>query len=207
MGIIYKSKTMKKFFYFLVLGALYLQLTACCKSEPKCCETTLTSAQTSAPAWKDELKTEIPLLGHRNWIVVTDMAYPLQTQTGIKTIYANDSYMDILDFVYKEIEKAPHIKAAVYQDKELLYLREKDVTGIDALREQMKTLFNDRQTLLPHEELINRLDEVSRKFRVIILKSNLTIPYSSTFFELDCNYWDGEREYELQQAMKIIEHK
>jgi hypothetical protein len=191
---------MKKFFYFLILGALYLQLTACCKSEPKCCDARSTSVQT-ATAWKDGLKAEIPLLGHRNWIVVTDMAYPLQTQTGIKTIYTDDSYMDILDFVYREIKNVSHIKAAIYQDKELSYLQEKNVAGIDALRGRMKALFDDRPTFLPHEELINRLDEVSRKFRVIILKSNLTIPYSSTFFELDCNYWDSEREHELQQAM------
>jgi hypothetical protein len=152
----------------------------------------LQSCGPEAASWKDELKAEIPLLGHRNWIVVTDMAYPLQTQPGIKTVYTNEAYMDILDFVYREIEKAPHIKAAVYQDKELLYLDEKDVSGIDALRGQMKLLFGDRRTFIPHEELIGRLDEVSRKFNVVILKSNLTLPYTSTFFELECKYWNNE---------------
>jgi hypothetical protein len=186
---------MRKFFYFLIMGTLYLQIASCC-------DTTSAPTHTPVSTWKDELKVEIPLLGHRNWIVVTDMAYPMQTQTGIKTIYADDSYMNILAFVYGEIAKAPHIKAAIYQDKELLYLREKDVAGIDALREEMKTLFDDRPTSVPHEKLIDRLDEVSRKFRVIILKSNLTIPYSSTFFELDCNYWNSEREHELQQAIE-----
>jgi hypothetical protein len=151
-------------------------------------------------SWKDELKAEIPLLGHRNWIVVTDMAYPLQTQQGIKTIYTGEAYMDILDFVYKEIGKAPHIKAAVYQDKELLSLDEKDAAGIDALRKQMKTLLGDNRTFVPHEELINRLDEVSRKFNVVILKSALTVPYTSTFFELDCNYWDSEKEAKLRKT-------
>jgi hypothetical protein len=173
---------------------------ACSESAPKCCGTE-SAAPVPTSSWKDALKTEIPLLGHRNWIVVTDMAYPLQTQQGIKTVNTNEAYMDILDFVYKEIEKAPHIKAAVYQDKELLYLNEKDAAGIDVLRGQMKTLLSDRRTFVPHEELINRLDEVSRKFNVVILKSNLTVPYTSTFFELDCNYWDSEREKNLQQTV------
>jgi hypothetical protein len=128
------------------------------------------------------------------------MAYPLQTQAGIKTVYTNEAYMDILRFVYGEIEKAPHIKAAIYQDDELLYLNEKDAAGIDALRGQMKTLFGDRRTFVPHEELIDRLDEVSRKFNVVILKSNLTVPYTSTFFELDCNYWDSAREKNLRSV-------
>jgi hypothetical protein len=109
--------------------------------------------------------------------------------------------MDILTFVHSEIEKAPHIKAAIYQDRELSYLDEKAAAGIDALREQMQSLFGNRLIPVSHEELINRLDEVSRKFRVIILKSNLTIPYTSTFFELDCNYWDSAKEDALQKKI------
>jgi hypothetical protein len=65
------------------------------------------------------------------------MAYPLQTQPGIKTVHTNENYMDILDFVYREIEKAPHIKAAIYQDKELLYLNEKDEIGRASCRERV----------------------------------------------------------------------
>jgi hypothetical protein len=186
---------MKDRIEFLVLGVMTLLLAACCPSS--------TTVPDEAPSWKDELKANLSLLGHRNWIVVTDMAYPLQTQPGIKTIYTNESYVDILGFVYSEIEKAPHIKATIYQDKELSYLDEKDVAGIDALRGEMKSLFGEQVSPVPHEELIMRLDEVSRKFHVVILKSKLTIPYTSTFFELDCNYWDSMREKVLQ---KKIDH-
>ena len=28
--------------------------------------------------WQTILQDKLPLLGHRNWIVITDMAYPLQ---------------------------------------------------------------------------------------------------------------------------------
>ncbi|MDR3308678.1 MAG: hypothetical protein LBS80_01855 [Tannerella sp.] len=187
---------MKKYLNLLLLGALCLQFTTCSKSAPKCCDAV------STLSWKDELKTDVPLLGHRNWIVVTDMAYPLQAQAGIKTIYTNEAYIDVLEFVYKEIEQAPHVKAAIYQDRELLYLNEKDAAGIDVLRKQMKTLLGDKALPVSHEELINRLDEVSRKFNVVILKSNLTVPYTSTFFELDCNYWDSASENALQDAIR-----
>ena len=44
--------------------------------------------------WKTFLKEELPLLGHRNWIVVTDMAYPLQTNPGIKTIFAAEPFTE-----------------------------------------------------------------------------------------------------------------
>ncbi|KAA6301477.1 MAG: hypothetical protein EZS26_002351 [Candidatus Ordinivivax streblomastigis] len=149
--------------------------------------------------WKEELKSVLPFLGHRNWIVVTDMAYPLQTQPGIKTLYTNESYVDVLTFALNEIEKAPHIKPLIYQDKELSYLADKDAEGVDELRRQMQSLLGKRVIPIPHEELIARLDEVSRMFNVVILKTNLMIPYTSTFFELDCNYWNSRKEEELQK--------
>jgi hypothetical protein len=152
--------------------------------------------------WKEELKSLLPFLGHRNWIVVTDMAYPLQTQPGIKTLYTNESYIDVLTFAFNEIEKAPHVKPLIYQDKELSYLADKDAEGVDELCRQMQTLLGNRVTPVPHEKLIARLDEVSRMFNVVILKTNLTIPYTSTFFELDCDYWNSDKEEALQKRCK-----
>jgi D-ribose pyranose/furanose isomerase RbsD len=151
--------------------------------------------------WKEELKNVLPFLGHRNWIVVTDRAYPLQTQPGIKTLYTNESYIDVLTFVFNEIEKESHIKPLIYQDKEFVYLEDKDAEGVDELRRQMQTLLGNRVTPVPHEILITRLDEVSRMFNVVILKTNLTIPYTSTFFELDCDYWSSRKEEDLQKKM------
>ncbi|MDR2863674.1 MAG: hypothetical protein LBV54_07385 [Puniceicoccales bacterium] len=152
-------------------------------------------------SWKDELTAALPLLGHRNWIVVADMAYPLQTQPGIKTLYVDDSYTDILAHVHKEITAAPHIKAAVYLDKELGFLDEKDVPGIDTLRGKMKAIFGDQAQSILHDEMIARLDQASRMFNVLLLKSSLTIPYTTTFFELDCAYWDAAREKTLRKKL------
>lgn len=146
------------------------------------------------PSWKEELKDELPLLGHRNWIVVTDMAYPLQTGQGIRTIYTDAPYLEVLRHVCNELGKALHVKPIVYQDKELRSLDNKDAEGIDGLRKQMTRLLGDKVSHLPHEKLIARLDSVSRTFQVIILKSRLTLPYTSTFFELDCGYWNSAKE-------------
>ncbi|MDR2120573.1 MAG: hypothetical protein LBP64_06830 [Tannerella sp.] len=182
------------------MGTLFLNFAACSKKAPECGGMGSQSTVSSA-SWRDVLTAELPLLGHRNWIVVTDMAYPLQTGAGIETVDTGEDYMSVLEFVYRETEKAPHVKAIVYQDRELTYLREKDVPGIDALRGRMQALLGDKRTFVPHEELIDRLDETGRKFHVVILKSTLTVPYTSAFFELDCNYWDGGRENALRRAM------
>lgn len=41
--------------------------------------------------WQTILQEKLPLLGHRNWVVITDMAYPLQAKDGITTLYATET--------------------------------------------------------------------------------------------------------------------
>jgi hypothetical protein len=51
-------------------------------------------------------------------------------------------------------------------------------------------------------EIIKRLDESSKLFNVILLKTDEILPYSSVFLELDCGYWDGDKEARLRQAIQ-----
>jgi hypothetical protein len=45
------------------------------------------------------------------------------------------------------------------------------------------------------------LDEAGKTFNVLILKTNLTLPYTSVFLELDCGYWSEEAEQRLRAAL------
>ena len=58
-----------------------------------------------------------------------------------------------------------------------------------------------KTTTLPHEQIIAKLDQTAQVFRVLIIKTELTIPYTSIFFELDCGYWTPRAEQRLRQAM------
>lgn len=139
-------------------------------------------------------------MGHRNWIVVTDMAYPLQAKPGITTLFADEAFQDVVSYVNGQIASAPHVFAHVYLDGEQQAMSEQLAPGWDAYREGLaRALDREDVTLVPHEELIHRLDEVSQLYQVIIIKTNLTIPYSSAFFELDCAYWDADREKAIRQ--------
>ena len=40
-------------------------------------------ATTHTAGWKSFLRQELPILGHRNWIVIADSAYPAQNSAGI----------------------------------------------------------------------------------------------------------------------------
>jgi len=150
--------------------------------------------------WETVLEEKLPLLGHRNWIVVTDMAYPLQSHDGITTLYTKEEFGQVVKQVSDMIKNAPHVFAHTYLDKEQEKLSEELARGWETYREQLgKALDLNEVKYLPHEELIHKLDEVSSLFEVVIIKTPLTLPYTSVFFELDCKYWDAEREALLRK--------
>ena len=74
---------------------------------------------------------------------------------------------------------------------------------MSAYRQMLAGLFSaQKPRQLPHEQIIARLDEAAKTFRVLILKTNLTIPYTSVFLQLDCGYWSADSEQRLRAAMK-----
>ncbi|MCK7536944.1 MAG: hypothetical protein MZV63_41280 [Marinilabiliales bacterium] len=53
-----------------------------------------------------------------------------------------------------------------------------------------------------HADLIARLDEVGRAFKIVMVKTTLAVPYTSVFLELDCGYWPSENEAKMREKMK-----
>jgi hypothetical protein len=153
-------------------------------------------------AWRQTLERELPVLGHRNWIVIADSAYPAQTSPGVETIYTGSTQLETLKAVLAALDRAKHVRPIIHLDAELEHVPEALAPGVAAYRSGLKSLLKDRAVLtLPHEQLIARLDEAGRTFRVLILKTDLTIPYTSVFLQLDCGYWGPDAEKQLRAAM------
>lgn len=163
----------------------------------------------SSSAWKETLSDKIMMLGHRNWILITDMAYPLQTKSGIKTIYVDDSYEEVLSFLIEMLDNVPHVYGHIYQDKELNYLNEKICPGINNFRKLQFDFFQkDDINYVNHEILLNKIDSVSSYYEILVVKTNLTLPYTSTFIELDCRYWNIDKQRELEVLMdNVLENR
>ena len=51
---------------------------------------------TVVPPWEESLRKNLPLYGHRNWVVVADSAYPSQSRQGIETIVADEDQQLLL---------------------------------------------------------------------------------------------------------------
>jgi len=56
-----------------------------------------------SPDWNARLADAIPLLGHRNWILIVDSAYPLQTSPGLETIDTNATQLEVVRAVLAAI--------------------------------------------------------------------------------------------------------
>lgn len=151
--------------------------------------------------WKSHFERVLPLFGHRNFIVVADAAFPAQSNPGIETIVTDADHTEVLGKVLDAIAASNHLRANVYLDAELKLVTENDAPGVTALRNQLTGLLAAESAQeAAHEEIIARLDCTARLFRILVLKSTLTIPYSSVFLELDCGYWNDAAEKRLRSA-------
>jgi len=154
-------------------------------------------------SWRTKLAADLPVLGHRNWIVVADSAYPAQSRPGIETIATNADHLEVTKSVLETVDKAPHVRPTVYLDVEMKYVAEESAPGIDAYRKTLYSLLDKHPVKsIPHEQLIAKLDEAAKTFTILILKTDFTIPYTSVFIELDCGYWSTESERKLRRAMQ-----
>lgn len=153
--------------------------------------------------WKDELDSLLPLLGHRNWLVVADEAYPLQTAPGITTLCTHCAFSEVLQDVVKVLDAAPHVRPRVLLDSEQRALQESFCPGIDACRRTIdECLGESGREYSPHEDIIRQLDEASRLYQVVILKTTQRMPYTSVFFKFDCGYWTAEQQTELDKRLR-----
>ena len=162
------------------------------------------NGQVPQNGWESVITDRLSAMGHRNWIVVADSAYPKQVAAGVETMPTGEDHFFVLKTVLDAISGAEHVRPIVHLDAELQYLSEDDAPGIEAFREELAQQLNGQDVQShSHEEIIGKLDEAGRSFHVLLLKSNLTIPYTTVFLQLDCGYWSDEAEQNLRRSMEI----
>lgn len=146
-------------------------------------------------------------MGHRNWIAVVDSAYPLQTSGGIETVETGADQLNVVQAVLESIGKTRHVRPVIFTDAELKAVPENDAPGVSAYRESLSKLLGRingeklQAQALPHEQIISKLDDAGKTFHILVLKSTMTIPYTSVFIRLDCGYWTEEQEKRLRERM------
>lgn len=152
--------------------------------------------------WKATLAQRLPLMGHRNWILVADSAYPLQTAPGIETIETHSSQIDVVRYVLEQINNSIHVRPEIFMDAELPYVPDQDAPGASDYRQQIADALRGYKIDSElHDKLIALMAESSQSFHVLVLKTNLTVPYSSVFIRLNCKYWPTDAENRMRAKM------
>ena len=154
------------------------------------------------PGWRSLVARRLPELGHRNWIVIADSAYPSQVAPGIETIATGGDTIEVLQSVLESIARAGHVRPIVITDSELPHVTENDAPGIGGYRNALSSLLVGRPTAsMPHESILAQLGEAGQSFHVLVLKTRMALPYTSVFLQLDCGYWSPDAEKRLRTAM------
>lgn len=152
--------------------------------------------------WKAKVAEAMPLLGHRNWILVVDSAYPLQTSPGVETIETNADPLEVVQYVLGAINSSIHVRPLITMDAELPFVPDQDAPGASAYRAQIATLLHGYPIeSLPHDKVIATIGEAGKQFQVLVLKTTLAIPYTSVFIRLDCKYWSADDEKRMRARM------
>jgi len=168
----------------------------------------LLPAQAASPDWNARLAGVMPLLGHRNWILVVDSAYPLQTSPGVETIETNAPQLEVVRAVVAAIQRTIQVRPVVIMDAELPFVSEDDAPGVSAYRSEIRQVLRDYPIeQLPHEKIISNIDEAGKTFHILVLKTTMTIPYTSVFIRLDCKYWSADQEKRLRSKMAAAPNK
>lgn len=60
--------------------------------------------------WRAKVDEALPLLGHRNWIVIADSAYPQQASAGIEVIETDTDEIEVLRYVLGAVNHSIHVR-------------------------------------------------------------------------------------------------
>ena len=154
------------------------------------------------PDWQTTFHQRLSIYGHRNRIIVSDAAFPAYSQIGIETIVVDDSLPTVLKYVAQAIASSKHVRATVFLDQEFQFVQEADYPGVTQLRQEItNTLGKSKPTSISHSEVLSRIDEAGKTFRILFIKTNTTIPYTSVYMRLDCGYMTEEVENKIRNGV------
>lgn len=159
--------------------------------------------QQAAKPWIGTLRNEMGYLGARNWIVISEAAFPIQSRRGLRVIQLDADIPDVLEGVEQVIEEKHHLKPRVYVTAELEKVPYEYAPGVNAHRKRLEQALQGRETVsLDNDMLMRLLGDSNKSYRVLVIKTRTALPYSSIFIELGSGYWDAESEAALRQNIE-----
>ena len=186
----------KMFSLFRVV--IYLSLSVCCLPMLTGCA----NSPVRKP-WMNTIRHELGHLGARNWVVIAEAAFPIQSLQGIKVIQLDADIPEVLDGLEDVIAENHYVKPRVYVAAELESVPDDYAPGVNAYKKSFKEALHGRETVsLDHQMLMRLLADTGKSYRVLVIKTRTAMPYSTVFVELGSGYWDAESEAALRTNME-----
>lgn len=154
------------------------------------------------PKWESRVDAEVRALGYRNWIVVGDAAFPVHSRRGVKTLVIDDEIPEVLSGVLNTLERVQNVTPRLHVSRELRHVPNDRAPGMDEYRRFLESETRGYPIReMEHRSLSLLLEDSSKSFAVLVLKTKTALPYSSVFIELDSGYWDSESEQLLRKSI------
>lgn len=154
-------------------------------------------------AWQTAVDNQAGQLGYRNWIVIAEASFPAHNRPGVRQVTAPVEVPEAVDYVIRSLEQTENVRPRVYVTRELRSVENDFAPGIDNLREKLKdSLHGHEITELEQQSLLTLLQDASRSFDVLVIRTQTALPYSSVFLELQPGYWDANSESLLRDRIE-----
>ena len=157
----------------------------------------------SGEEWKTAIVNQSSKLGYRNWIVISEASFPAQSRQGVRQINATAEIPEVVDYVMNTLERTQAVSPRVYLTRELRSVENDFAPGIDEFRQRIQgALHGHEVTELEQQSLLTLLDDASKSFNVLVIRTPTALPYTSVFLELQPGYWDADSETRLRDRIQ-----
>ncbi len=112
-----------------------------------------------------------------------------------------DTFREVLD----QLELQASVTPRIWVCNELDAVPEERAPGVGEYRKSVNNLLSGRFCYRLDERIIAlQLAEAAKQYRVLYIKTNTRLPYSSIAIELDSGYWNSDDETEIRERLKKI---
>lgn len=154
-------------------------------------------------SWQSAVDHQAAQLGYRNWIIIAEASFPAHNRPGFRQVTADVEVPEAVDYVLRSLEQTEHVRPRIYLPREMRSVENDFAPGIDEMRKRLKdSLHGHETTELDQQSLITLLEDASRSFDVLVIRTPTALPYSSVFMELQPGYWDADSESRLRTRIQ-----
>lgn len=162
-----------------------------------------TTPREQEEAWKEQLHSNLAVMGARNWIVIAESSYPSYTGPGVTTMATQQPAPEVFLQVLDSLERGGYVQPRIMISSELRNIDEGYAPGIKRYRAQVSKLLPGRLHYeLPNRIINGQIESAVKQFKVLVIKTSTTLPYSNIYIELDSGYWNTDAETALRNKIE-----